>query len=250
MSYIYSLGNRLEAPHNYMYAQFQGAALLHSYQSSRMDAIRRYKGGRCGNAEPIDHLLATAALPVFERLFESMSFEAREKFRTLLQRTGRESFIQDKPADVSVNDLAKNLARMTITESVTTSDLLQAIVASQLINAQESNIKEWLDRLVQRFEVTKKLYESYPPGFRKGEGANTLVRLYWMFALALCLSYARTTGFKYLSTLLKVCDLLCSLPDEVLQDQIPGHGLIAVLAAELVSVQHLAENKGVLLAAK
>jgi hypothetical protein len=71
------------------------------------------------------------------------------------------------------------------------------------------------------------------------------VRLYWLFALALSLYYARTGGLKYLSALLKVCDLLCSLPVAALQGRLPERGLATVLATEVVGVQLLAENKGV-----
>ena len=122
---------------------------------------------------------------------------------------------------------------------------MHALIAAQLTDVLDVNTKVWLDRLVQRFEVTKKIYEAYQAGFRKGEDANTSVRLYWLFALSLCLFYARSNEIKYLSTLLKVCDLLCSLPEKELQGHIPEHGLPTVLATELVSVQLLAEKKGV-----
>ena len=133
---------------------------------------------------------------------------------------------------------------------VTTLDLLHSQIAVQLTSAHDANTKIWLDRLVQRFEVTKKIYETYLPGFRKGAGDNALVRLYWLLALALSLFYARSNQIKYLSTLLKVCDLLCSLPENMLHEAIPEHGLSVVLAAEIVGVQLLAEAKGVSFATK
>ena len=143
-----------------------------------------------------------------------------------------------------LDHFAKDLERMTVTEPVTTLNLLHALIAAQLTNARETNTKVWLDRLVQRFEVTKKLYESYPPGFRKGDGSNTSVRMYWLFALALCLFYVRSNNIKYLSTILKLCDLLCSLPTNNFA-QIPEGGLATVLATEIISVKLLAEKKGI-----
>lgn len=249
MSYPYSQINRLEEPHSYMYTPFQGEALLQSYQSSRMAVLHRRAAVEHGGIEP-DHMLVTYALPTLEKLFDATSLEGGKKFRTLLEGGSAKILRQSKVEDGSLDGLAKGLERLTTAEPVTTLDLLHALIAVQLANVQDANAKVWLDLLVQRFEVTKKMYESYPPGFRKGEGANTSVRLYWLFALALCLFYARSNKIKYLSTLLKVCDLLCSLPENVLQGHIPEHGLAAVLATEIVGVQLLAEKKGVSFASK
>lgn len=244
MSYPYSQSNRLVEPHNYMYTPFQGAAFLQSYQSSRMTVVHRCADAEHEGVEP-DRLLVAYALPAIENFFDSASLESGKKFRTMLEGGSAKIFGKNKMEDVKLNGIAKDLERLTMAEPVKTLDLLHALIAAQLTNFQDANIKVWLDRLIQRFEVTKNLYESYLPGFRKGEGANTLVRLYWLFALAICLFYVRSNKIKYLSTLLKVCDLLCSLPGNELQGHIPEHGLLAVLATEIVSVQLLAEKKGV-----
>ena len=225
-----------------MYTPFQGKMLLQSYQSSRMAVIHRLVATEPGDIEP-ERMFMAYALPELEKLHNATSFEVGKRFRTLLEGGG--SLRRNQPGKDSLNRLAKDLERLTTAESVTTLDLLHTLIAIQLTDAHDANTKVWLDRLVQRFEVTKKLYEFYPPGFRKGEGVSTSVRLYWLFALALCLFYARSNEIKYLSTLLKVCDLLCSLPENLLQGYIPEYGLTAVLATEIVGVQLLAEKKGV-----
>lgn len=244
MNYPYSQLNRLEEPHAYMYTPFQGEALLQSYRSSRITVVLRHAAAGNDSAAP-DHMLVTCALPALEKLFDSISLEAREHFRTVLECAGIRKSAQDMAEGGGLVELAKGLASLTTAERVITLDLLLAVIAVELTDVHDFSTKAWLDRLVQRFEVTKKLYESYPPGFRKGEGANTSVRLYWLFALALCLYYTRSHEIKYLSTLLKVCDLLCSLPENSLQGHVPERGLSAVLAAEIVGVQLLAEKKGV-----
>lgn len=240
MSYQYSQTNRLDEPHNYMYTSFQGEALLQSYQSSRMAVVHRRVAAGHGGVEP-DHMLVTYSLPTLERLIRATSIEGSKKFRALLEN----GVSQPKAEEGRLDVLAKGLGGLTMAEPVSTLGLLHALIAVQLTNVQDANMKAWLDRLVQRFEVTKKLYESYPPGFRKGEGSSASVRLYWLFALALCLFYARSNEIKYLSTLLKVSDLLCSLPESLLQEHIPEYGLTAVLATEIVSVQLLMKKKGV-----
>jgi hypothetical protein len=249
MNYPYSQSNRLEEPHNYMYTPFHGEELLRSYQFSRMAVVDHCAAIEHGNLQP-DTLFVAYAIPILERLFDATLLESGKKFRTVIDRGSAGAFEVNEVKHGSVNDLANKLAMITAAQPVTTLDLLHALIAVQLINAQDNNLKIWLDRLVQRFEVTKKIYEFYPPGFRKGGGVNISVRLYWLFALAICLFYARSNEIKYLSTLLKICDLLCSLPENVLQGQIPEHGLSAVLATELISVQLLAEKKGVSFASK
>ena len=244
MNYPYSQTNRLEEPHSYMYTPFQGAALLQSYRSSRVAVVHRRAAAEHGSLGP-DAMLVTYAVPALDKLIVASMLDGGKKFRTLLEGGNAKIFGQGKPEDGTLNGLAQALEKLTTLEPVSTLNLLHALIAAQLTDVQDANTKVWLDRLVQRFEVTKKIYESYLAGFRKGEGANTSVRLYWLFALSLCLFYARTKEIKYLSTLLKICDLLCSLPEKELQGHIPELGLPAVLATELVSVQLLAEKKGV-----
>lgn len=249
MNYPYSQINRLEEPYNYMYTPFQGTGLLQSYQSSRMAVAHRHATSEQGSVDS-DHMFVTYALPALKTLFVATSLAGGTQFETLLGGSSAKMLGQRKVEDGNLDDFAKRLERLTMAEPVTTLDLLHALIAVQLTNAQDASTKVWLDRLVQRFEVTKKLYECYPSGFSKGEGTNTSVRLYWLFALALCLFYAKSNGIKYLSTLLKVCDLLCSLPENELQGHIPEHGLLVVLSTEIVSVQMLAEKKGVPFAPK
>lgn len=206
--------------------------------------MHRHATAEHASFEP-DHLLLSYALPALEQLFDDNLFEGGKKFRALLECGSAQIFGSGKVEVDRLDGLAGGLARLTMDEPVSTLDLLHAMIAAQLTYVLDSNTKVWLDRLVQRFEVTKKIYEFYPPGFRNGEGGNTSVRLYWLFALALGLYFARSNKIKYISTLLKVCDLLCSLPKNMMQGHIPKQGLHAVLAAEMVSVQLLAEKKGV-----
>ena len=105
--------------------------------------------------------------------------------------------------------------------------------------------KIWLDRLVQRYEVTKKLYEEYLPGFRKGCGHNNSINIYWYFAVLLTVYYMQTNKIKYLNTLLKVCDLMISLPFNDLNRDIPKFGLDLVLSTEIVFVHKLLKAKGI-----
>ena len=244
MNYIYSNINRLKEPHNYMYTPYQGIALLQSYESSRMAVIDR-KDVTENSDLNFEQFLLSSALPVLENLIKTNSREAGRKFQTLLKAEANKVYGKNKEEDDNLSNKSTNLENITIAESILTLNLLYGLISALVVNNQQSNTKIWLDRLVQRFEVSKKLYESYLPGFRKGQGDNTSIRLYWLFALTLSLYYARTNEIKYLSTLLKLGDLLCSLPKDVLYGHSPQYGLSAVIATELISIQLLSEKKGI-----
>lgn len=247
MTYPYSQDNLLDVPHSYMYTPFQGASLFQSYLMSRSSIIRRHVEGKLGSSQS-DHVLMTYSLPVLEKLFAAASSGDADQFCALLRCGDSGMFRPVRSDGAALTELAKAISQLTTTQSISTVDLLRSLIAAHLSNMHDVHIKLWLDRLIQRFEVTKKLYVVYPAGFKRGEGANKIVRLYWLFALALCLYYTSSQGLKYLNTLLKVCDLLCSLPENMLHKDIPEGGLPMVLAAEVVNVRLIAEKKGLALA--
>jgi len=239
--YPYCQNNLLHKPNTYMYTPFQGETLLQSYFSCRISVIRRYAEGFFRDSETDDRIVAYA-LPVFQELFRDISSNAGKELQEMLTSILQKSSALNQTDKDLLSKLAEAMLVMPVTNSVDVLKLLRSLIAIQLINKQTSNIKAWIDCLVQRFEVTKKIYEVYPPEFRKGEGSNTSTRLYWLFAFALSLFYLRSHKIKYLSTLLKVCDLLCSLPEEDLRDEIPECGVQLVLAAECVYIYKLAEK--------
>ena len=242
MSYPYTQNNLLEQPHNYMYIPFKGTALLQAYLAGRMAAMRRHDNVE-GSREMLDRMLSARAFTEIARLFDAQSNRGGAQFRAYVVADAAE-----REAEVGADALAGQVHRLgtlSVMETVQTLGLLHALNAAQLTDAGNAGIKIWLDRLVQRFEVTKKLYDAYAPGFRKGEGGNASVRLYWLFALSLSLFYARKGSLKHLSTLLKVSDLLCSLTDLELREHIPARGLVLVLTTEVAGIQLLAESKGV-----
>jgi hypothetical protein len=121
---------------------------------------------------------------------------------------------------------------------------MRVLVASMLRGTDDEDAGAWLDRLVQRFEVTKRLYETYASGFRKGSGDYKSLSRYWLLALALCLSLSQTESLRLLNTLLKVCDLLCSVELEGLNSELSGAGMRVVLATEGAMVRAIMQRKG------
>jgi hypothetical protein len=238
MSYQYSEGSRLLKPHKYMYTVFEGKALLVAYQKDRMAMILRVKSFD-QSIKSENFILNDASINFLKKAFQSSSAELNKQFGLL---------ISDKTeagaTDIIVlNDLARQIEEASINVHLNTIELLRSLIAMELLGQHQNIVKEWIDLLVQRFEVSKKIYETYQPGFRKGEGSSTSVELYWLFDLLLCLFYVNTSHLKYLSTLLKISDLLCSLEDEQLSGFLTSDCMAAVLASEIISIKDIAERK-------
>ena len=104
-------------------------------------------------------------------------------------------------------------------------------------------VKEiWLTRLIQRFEVTKKLKEYYLPGFRKSDGSYNKIQLYQLFSIILAIAHSQSGQLQYLSTLLKVNDLILSLPVNMFdtKDSVLSWRMGVVL--EIVSVSSILKS--------
>lgn len=222
MKYSYTQINRLDEPISYMYTPFNGEEFLESYRIDRKCTIRR---------------IEEAVKAGGERVYEDATLD-------FLQSEGWDSELFCDPsmpatAVVGGGVFAYELSQFSIVDSINTEKLLAALLAAQFARTHDGLVKEWLDRLVQRFEVTKKVYKSYQPGLRKGEGSNTSVRLYWLLSLSLCLFFVRTKNLKYLNTLLKVNDLLSSLPQELMFGHFSVKLMMAIFQLELAAVARL-----------
>ena len=97
------------------------------------------------------------------------------------------------------------------THNIETKKLLDGLLYA-FINDENPAKEIWLSRLIQRFEVTKKLKEYYLPGFRKSDGSYNKIELYQLFSIILAIAHSQSGQLQYLSTLLKVNDLILSLP--------------------------------------
>ena len=247
MTYPYSEQNLFEKPQKYMYTPFQGVEFIQSYLNSRHNVL-----SLCRKSIPNTPycIIVKKAFTVIEHVLIDKSPNAAKNFCPQLKLQigkGLNSNSQDELQLTQMNEVMKSVSPGKV---VATSNVLDGLVASLLAENADSDYKIWLDRLVQRFEVSKKLYEEYQPGFRKGQGENKSIILYWLFALTLCLYYIKTNHLKYLSTLIKINDLLTSLPLEDLFLVIPTFGMELVLSTEIISVTMLAEAKGVEYASK
>jgi hypothetical protein len=241
MGYIYTEVDRLEKPHRYEYTPYLGVKFIDAYFRDRLKNIRRFRlNDRKSYQDKIDLYFFRESERQFEAVLDNAFFQVDKSWRLLVDWEGRS--ISQKGASTSINKKIGVVSSFDIGIEINTEKLLSSLIFGQLSIKDEEITKEWLDRLVQRFEVTKKLYESYLPGFRKGKGRSNKVYLYWLFSLSLILYYTSTTNIKYLSTSLKVSDLLCSLSNDALIGKVPLQGLCLTLAVEFLNIKLLSHN--------
>ena len=187
-------------PNDYMYSEFGGCEFLQSYFLDRQNRLGQF-------TQNPDFKMPTISgdklILTAERIASSEIFE---KF--------------DINEEVNLEALASDLLRL-------------------LRRPESAKWRYWLDKIVQRFEVTKKLYEYYAPGFRIGCGASDKLFLYTKVSLCVAIAYKSTSHLQYLSTLLKLVDLHLSLRPEILRDQIPTKLLVELVAFEVDAVKQL-----------
>ena len=206
MNYPYDAENRLETPHSYMYTPFGGRDFLSAYVFDRRARLTQL----LLDAPSLPHVDPKDALLATARALASESA----------------------------------LVGFSAAESVTLQPLLAGLLCL-LARGDVATVRPWLNRIIQRFEVNKKLYAVYAPGFRKGEGEARDPGRYFELALCLALAHSMTGHLQYLSTMLKLVDLLLSLDASTLLPACPPERLALLVEAELDAVRILALAQGV-----
>ena len=234
MGYPYSAINRLREPHDYMYSPYQGTRFMQMYWEDRIGRVLSLPVPKVDHSDTLE----AQSYAVLEALLGADGGFPDSRLASLLATTATSPKCSN---ECELSSVFPN------PEPLETAALLAALIHHFLMHASESTKNgvalQWLDRMVQRFEVGKKIYAKYAAGFRKGEGPDSGVELYQNFALVLALAHARQGGLQYLSTLLKVNDLLLSLPAEAHAGR--GGGITLTVAVELDAVRRLAKAKGV-----
>ena len=202
--YDYTETNLLKKPNNYMYSEFRGEDFIKSYINSRNIDIQRFNSflpkEELGQIDL--YICESSSLLITEDLFSP------------------------------IHNTIINLSYFKKNGQIDTENLLISLLGHMVSGVDDRNLKYWLDFLLQRFEVTKKVHELYEPKKqKKGVGSENNIRLYWLFSLALTSYFSKSSNIKYLSTLLKINDLICSLDDDYLKF-IPKQSLVLLLTEE------------------
>lgn len=251
MDYSYSNENRIVSPCTYMYAPYEGISLLESYSSNRSFFINK---GReiIRNTVEIDELIEEILNCGINQCLQIVKNEGDEKLSNTLsgiikERTWLSDNVLSPESNSGLSRKKEILESFSLDRKVETMGLLIPLFSSILSNLKHSPlVKMWIDRLAQRFEVTKKIYERYKLGFRKGEGKSDCLILYALFAMVLSICYYKNKNLKYLNTLLKINDTLISVIDKLTDDYPAIFMAYLSTSCEVCFVGKLVKSKGIM----
>lgn len=238
MEYKYTETNRFEKPLKYAYEPFLGNDFLNAYFEDRLSKISHYKlnNNKFYNFK-IDSFFCNQAKKKFELSFNKAFSQSKSSWRSLVSWDELNIFDKDLSCPKTLNISSINF--FDLKNDIDTEKLISSLIFNQINDQNHNLVKEFLDLIVKKFEITKKLYKTYPAGFRKGKGKSNNVRLYWLFSLSLLLFFENTKKIKYLSTLLKISDILCSLSNGLLEKSIIPKGLSLTLSVEFLNLRLL-----------
>ena len=91
------------------------------------------------------------------------------------------------------------------------SSLIMDLVSKKVIS---EDCEYAIHKLIQRFEVSKKIFTGYKTFIKGGIGSFKEIELYFMLICILNLYYLKTKSLSCLNCMLKLMDLLISLPIE------------------------------------
>ncbi len=248
MKYSYSSENRIVSPCTYMYTPYEGISLLESYSSNR--GIFLDKGREIiSNTVEIDETIKEILNLGINECLQIVKKDGDEKVLDgLLGIIENHAWLADNiltPKDNSVSSRKRQiLESFSLDKNVETMSLLISLFSNILSTWKYSPLgKMWMDRLVQRFEVSKKICERYKPGFKKGDGTSECFILYALFAMNLSIYYYKTKNLKYLNTLLKLNDTLISVIDKLTDDYPSIFMAYLSVSCEVCFIGKLVESK-------
>lgn len=200
-TYIYSSENRFLKPHKYMYTKFIGKNFVIDYKKDRKKRL--------------------------EDLCE-FSFDENKSFDEAII-----SYL-DKPRSFFIPKIPKFKDKEEVSLGIIIIQIINQIRVK--LTAKEEKI---IYKIIQRFEVSKVFYEKYDKNLKKGFNKDLSPVNYLYFSYCLCIAYVRHNNKQFLSTLLKVNDLLLSLDKSEIKVDCDVYLLFLVINYEMKCIEKL-----------
>ena len=100
-----------------------------------------------------------------------------------------------------------------VEEIITESRLLSVILE---LNSNSSNeTDKFIEKLIKKFEISKKLFISYDLNLKENTNNYKTSRNYILLAIICIKKYEKTDNLKFINTLLKLNDIICSVFTEI-----------------------------------
>lgn len=232
-TYKYTSENRLFSPNTYMYTEYEGKGFVNNYLNSRKKYI--------------------------ENLKKDIEINKTDEYYTIFcnpEEFNLDLFVESVKSEVCINiissdnecndqyNLSTIKACLNSTENIYTEKLLLSIIYLLFIDNKVEITKIYIDKLLQRFEVNKKIYEFYNADIKKGQGDFENIKNYILLSIILVYMYALTNKLYYINTLLKINDTLCSIHENIQENEL-NKILLLSLMAEKHFIELILKNKGI-----
>lgn len=224
--YEYTDRDLFEEPEAYEYTELHGDVFLDAYLADRANAV-----------EALDKRLAGTeqrAVNGWEGLLDALVWTDPDPVRDYLP------VLVDNPRLSDADEIPNADA-----DRVTTVPLLAGLLGVPNGTPLESEVSAvWLNRLVERFEIQKRVYAAYGPEMRSVDDEPVARIAYPMLALAALIGHDRDGSLKLLNGALKICDALSSTDANEMDIGAAALSRLA-LDEERGAVRALATEKGV-----
>ena len=222
VAYPYASKDLLKNRYHYMYTPFEGPSFLQAYLAQRRTLCTMLR-----NADnPSATLQSNAEYILVNELCDLLQNDARTQ-----KQVGSENW--------TLRVLPALPGEVQFTTRDVLLDLLYQYQASDYSGLQ---FQAWIETLVKRFEVSKRLHMSYSKELRPTEKNSGHGDDYAFLSLLLVCLYRDGSSLKYLNTTLKLVDLIGALG---VTDGVSRLAGLAATEAEVNSVVLLMKEQGV-----
>ena len=195
MKYNFNKRDLLESRENYMYSPFYGKKFLVDYNKNRSLFIKSLK------SENI--LRKNIYLNNLIHFILVNKINNKELGKLFITHITKDTHLLDK---LIYNSILK-FKKVTI---IDTDKLLNSLIINSIENNKTLVVDNFIEKLIKKFEVSKKLYTNYSKDFKKKGRQYKFTQIYMKLSLLLTIEYIKKPNNRYLSTLLKLNDLISS----------------------------------------
>jgi len=228
--YIYCETNRLIKNHNYMYSEYGGVKFLELYEENRNELISFYETQINKNKNIIskkDFAVLMKLKNISEIYFSNLKNQYQiSKLKNLFFRCEQSYLYEDELVNYDKYNL-------------NTKEKLYELIINFSFNNIEKEHKLIIYKILKKFEISKKLYQSYKLDSYKPKGNFHDLKIYWLTSIALLIYYMRDHELQYLNSALKISDTLCSQDRKNLAKEFRGNAHSIPLLIETMIIEKL-----------
>ena len=202
--YKYTSRDLLENKENYMYSSYLGSKFIIDFKESRKNFKIKLNNLAFNSNNKISYIDSAF-------LYIKVNFQDYNSFDFIkLNGNSNLNEIILKNNHFSINNFKEEINTFLFLSSI-----ISDLISSKLIS---EDCKYAIHKLIQRFEVSKKIFCGYKKFITGGIGSFKEKELYLMLICILNLYYLQTKSLSCLNCILKLMDLLISLPIENYQE--------------------------------